>query len=85
MKASAAFTAFSFICSTPPSLLRASLPKGRASERSLKALMHAAIARVAELEEGGAPRDNMTEIRRKVVMNTTSLKGGKGSLSARLP
>lgn len=59
MKASAALTAFSLICSIPPSLFRASLPKGSASERSLKALMHAAIALVEELEEGGAPRDSI--------------------------
>ena len=59
MNASAALIAFSLICSTPPSLFRASLPKGRASERSLKALMNDAIALVAELEEGGAPNDSM--------------------------
>lgn len=62
MNASAALTAFSFTCCTPPSLFRASLPKGSASDRSLKALKDAAIARVAELEDGGDPRTSMADI-----------------------
>ena len=60
--ASAAFTALSFTCSTPPSLLSASLPNGSASDRSLNALMQAAMARVAELEDGGEPRTSMVDM-----------------------